>query len=413
MKKLLLWLASLRLRLLLRTAFLFLILAVMALAVAVLQGEKQRSDENYRAGFAKTQAQIAARLRHPSGQLALLNPSRGQGHSGKLSPLLLPYSAIDFDDQNKARNAIEMADCLIRYDAARSLCVAIGNNPWMGGFIYAAGTFAGEPLQAHEIGDKFLDGAHRMRATVELRGRRFQWLAPFEVLPLRRGFRGGRGRFTGYRELAERDYTGQMPDKEFRGWVWQEATCLDGQPDEACMRRAFFSLRLPVEILIADLIADRSAPWPPPDLDDIDVHLRLLAPNAPGDPDDPDDPGQEGAVLFDNAAPGAVFPFALRDLGRLLQPGETLRIRREDGRAAAALIRGEGEGDEPVSPLPTRLIRRLPVAAPMVDEIDTDILPALPSQSLILRRSALTRSRSNAEGSKESPIQSSISSCSG
>ena len=46
----------------------------MALAVTVLQEAKQRSVDNYAAGFAKTQAQILGRLRHPSGQLALLNP---------------------------------------------------------------------------------------------------------------------------------------------------------------------------------------------------------------------------------------------------------------------------------------------------------------------------------------------------
>ncbi|MDR2688344.1 MAG: sensor histidine kinase [Azoarcus sp.] len=356
MKKFLLWLASFRLRILLRTAFLFLILAVVALAVTVLQEEKQRSYKNYHAGFVKTKEQIVARLRHPSGQLALLNPGRGQGRPGRLSPLLLPFSAIDFDDPNKARNAIEMADCLIRYDAQRSLCVAIGNNPWMGGFIYAAGTFASGPLVAHEIGDKYLDGAHRMRVTVDLRGQHFQWLAPFEVLPPRRGaaFEGTRGRFTGYRELEERDYTGQMPDKEFRGWVWQDAACLDAHQIGDCERRAFFSMRLPVETLIADLLVDRRSPWPPLDLDDVHVHIRLLS------------PGEEGAALFDSAAPDAVFPFALRDLGKLLQPGETLSIRRANG--GETLIRGESRGDEPVSPMLTRLIRRLPVTA-----IDEDV----------------------------------------
>ena len=47
-----------------------------------------------------------ARLRHPSGQLALLNTSHlGQGVT-PLAPLLLPYAAIDFDDPQKSQQAV-------------------------------------------------------------------------------------------------------------------------------------------------------------------------------------------------------------------------------------------------------------------------------------------------------------------
>ncbi|MDR1350626.1 MAG: sensor histidine kinase, partial [Zoogloeaceae bacterium] len=264
-----------------RTAFLFLILAVVALAVTVLQGEKQRSYKNYQSGLAKTKDQIVARLRHPSGQLALLNPAQGLSGAGNLHPVLLPFSAIDFDDQNKARHAVEMADCLIRYERHGSLCVAIGNNPWVGGFIYAAGTFSSGALTAHTIGDEYIDGAHRMRVGVHLRGRHYRWLAPFEVLPARRNaaFEGMRGRFTGYDELDERDYTGKMPVKDFRGWVWQAAECIDArQNPETCEKRAFFSLRLPVEELIADLLRTRHVVWPPADLDDIHVRIEVLPP---------------------------------------------------------------------------------------------------------------------------------------
>ena len=74
MKAMLGWLASFRLRILFRSAFLLLAFAVVAMAVTVLQEEKQRSYDNYREVFAKTEAQIVGRLRHPSGVLALLNP---------------------------------------------------------------------------------------------------------------------------------------------------------------------------------------------------------------------------------------------------------------------------------------------------------------------------------------------------
>ncbi len=156
MSRFLRWLASFRLRLLLRSAFLLLAVAVLTMAVAVLQEEKQRSYDNYRASFAKTQAQIAGRLRHPSGLLALLNP-RWDGAAARVGrPVVLPYSAIDFDDQAKVRNAVEMAGCLVQFRDQGSLCVAMGNSPWAGGFIYTAGSFVSGPLAAHRIGNEFL-----------------------------------------------------------------------------------------------------------------------------------------------------------------------------------------------------------------------------------------------------------------
>jgi DNA-binding winged helix-turn-helix (wHTH) protein len=117
----------------------------------------------------------------PGGQLALLNPPRGEGPVTPLRPVMLPFSAIDFDDQNKVRHAVEMAGCLVQYKNYGSLCVAIANNPWAGGFIYAAGTFVSGTLVPHRIGDEFLDGAHRLRVVVSLRGQTYRWLAPFEV----------------------------------------------------------------------------------------------------------------------------------------------------------------------------------------------------------------------------------------
>ncbi|MDR3212745.1 MAG: HAMP domain-containing histidine kinase [Azoarcus sp.] len=371
MKRFLRWLASFRLRILFRIAFLLLILAVMALAVAVLQGEKQRAWRNYQSALAKTKEQIVTRLRHPSGQLALLNPARGMDNAGRVHPVLLPFLSIDFDDQVKARNAVEMADCLIRYPKNGSLCVGVGNSPWIGGFIYAAGTFESGPLVPHEIGDRILDGAHRMRVAVHMRGAHYRWIAPFEVLPPRRNaaFEGVRGRLTGYEELDGRDYHQRMPVTEFRGWLWQESRCLDArQTDENCERKSFFSLRLPVEELIADLLRDRRAPWPPPDLNDIAVEITFLP------------PGEEHGTLFDSAARGAVPPFSLRDLDELLQAGETLCIQRERDEHGEVLIRGKGGLEEQVSPLLTRLIRRLPVddgdAAAPIDLEDTVATPA-------------------------------------
>ena len=355
MKLFLRWLASFRLRILFRVAFFVLISAVVVLAVAVLQGEKQRAYSDYLKVLAKTKEQIVTRLRHPSGQLALLNPARGMDGAGRLYPVLLPFPSIDYDDQNKVKNAIEMADCLVRFAHRASLCVAIGNNPWMGGFIYAAGTFASGPLAVHKIGDRFLDGSHRMRVGVFIGGKWIRWIAPFETLPPKRAvsFEGIHGRLTGYAEIEGRDYENRMPVKEFRGWLWQESRCLDArQETEDCERQSFFSMRLPVEELIAGLLRDRRAPWPPPDLDQIRVEIVFLPPG--------EDVSRQDA-LFDSAAPGAGPLFSLNDLGGFLQAGESLLIQPETGAGGEVSIRGKGGVDEQVSPYLSWLIQRLPV----------------------------------------------------
>ncbi|QDQ26995.1 HAMP domain-containing histidine kinase [Chitinimonas arctica] len=364
------WLASFRLRLLFRSAFLLLALATLAMAVYVLQEEKQRSYDNYQSGFGKTKEQIAAKLRHPTGQLALLNPPGPGGPVTPLHPVLLPYSAIDFDDQTKVRNAVEMAGCLVQYKHYGSLCVAIGNNPWAGGFIYAAGTFASTTLLAHRIGDEWLDSAHRLRVEVALRGQTYRWIAPFEPLTVQGNPRreGIRGRLTGYVDIGGRDYTGERPVKEFRGWVWQSGQCLDkDEPENAdCERRSFFSLRLPVEVLRDALFQKAKPVWPPADLDQIKVRVEVL-------------PAGDGAALFDSNAAGAIAPFSLADLRPLLLPGETLLIGKAAGTGSAEILRLSGSDSaagEISSPLLTRLIRYLPVEryeAPIAlsDEIAT------------------------------------------
>lgn len=360
-RALLAWLASFRLRILLRTAFLLLALTVLAMTVTVLQEEKQRSYDNYRHSLDKTREQILARLHHPAGQLALLNPGWNLAAAARGRPVVLPYSALDFDDQGKVRSAIEMSGCLVHYPGDASLCVAIGNNPWAGGFIYAAGTFASGPLQAHRIGDEFLDTAHRLRVRVSLRGQSWQWLAPFETLPAVANGRneGLRGRFTGYAELPGRDYTGTRPVREFRGWVWQSGACADAEDADrdSCPKKAFFSLRLPVEALREALFQQARPVWPPPDLDQFEVRIEAL---PPGD----------GPALFDSHRTDGLAPFALDQLAGLLLPGESLVIRRHGGTPGAAQeiarIAGRDEAHETSSPLLTRLILKLPV-----QQIDT------------------------------------------
>jgi signal transduction histidine kinase len=324
-------LASFRLRLFFRGVFLGLALATVAIALLVLQDEKRLADRSYRAGFAKTMAQVSAQLRHPAGQLALLNPpSRSpspaaSGASG-VHPLVLPFAALDFDDRNKVEQAVEMAGCSRQYPGDAALCVAVGSSPWAGGFVYVVGHLSAPPVVAHARGERDLAQASRLRVDLALRGQNVGWTAPYEAETVP-GATMQRGHLAGFADDAQ-GAPSARPDRDFRGWLWQGGPCLsahgasasrrmpDGEAAPAdCLRRTSFSVRLPVDALRADVVSIPNPVWPPTDLDRIDVRVRWL---APGDDD----------ALFDSARPGATPPFSLADLAPLLLPGETLQVRR-------------------------------------------------------------------------------------
>lgn len=346
-----------RVRLLLRAVFVFLMMATVGLALSVLQQEKQLSYKNYQTNFQKTREQIAATLRHPSGQLALLNPSAVSGAA--LHPLLLPFAALDFDDLQKVQQAVAMSGCLAQYGSNGSLCVGIGNNPWAGGFIYVAGTFDSALLVPHVRGDQVLDQAHRVHVKVALRGQVYDWIAPFEEstepqTPASR-FGGMRGRLTGF-TAADVARAKAPAVKDFRGWIWQNPHC--NQPslidDSGCARSAFFSLRLPIGMLQEALFEKRRPVWPPEDLNRINVSIAVL---APGD----------GPPLLDSDKGPSAPAFSLADLKPMLLPGESLQIRRvADGGARAddmPQLVGAIDPEDQSWHIVTTLIRHLPVDA--------------------------------------------------
>jgi signal transduction histidine kinase len=366
-------LAFFRLRLFFRGVFLLLALATVAIALSVLQDEKQLSHRAYREGFAKTMGQVAAQLRHPAGQLALLNPpppasARDGAADAGVHPLVLPFAALDFDDHNKVEQAVEMAGCTRQYPAGASLCVAVGSNPWAGAFVYVVGHAPAPAPVPHVHGERALSGASRLQVEVDLRGRHYAWIAPFED-GASIGVEGLRGRLTGF-ALDDAGVPATRPARDFRGWLWHGGPCLgagagtgtgtaDTTPHIAadttpgistdtapgtsaggdCLRRTFFSVRLPVEVLQDDLLRRAHPVWPPADLQRIDVRVRW---RAPGD----------GAPVFDSASPGAVPPFSLADLSAQLLPGETLTLRRlGDGSAPPQTIATLAGQHPPAPPL--------------------------------------------------------------
>jgi signal transduction histidine kinase len=342
-------LASFRSRLIFRGAFLLLLAATLGLAVMILKWEKERSYHNYRHTLARTQGEIMAKLRHPSGQLALLNAGRGMS-AVPLQPLVLPYGALDFDDRNKAQQAVEMAGCSVRYPDGGAICVAIGNNPYAGGFIYLVGSFTSGDLVARKRGARDLEHVHRARVSLSMRGRETRWIAPFEVLDDSARAAVVRGRLTGFIDTGLRLPVTARPVRDFRGWLWQSRACVKAPNNQdGCLKRSHFSIRLPVEEFRAALFRDSPPVWPPPDLHQIRVRIEMLGPDS-------DEP------LFDSNAARATRPFSLEDLAPTLQPGDRLRIAKPGSVPKDVFtLRGADVSGEPISPWVVKLVRKLPV----------------------------------------------------
>ena len=366
-------LPAFRLRILVRGVFVLLALATVALSVVVLKDEKERAWQAYQHGFVRSQAEVMARLRHPSGQLALLNASHlGQGVT-PLAPLLLPYAAIDFDDPQKSQQAVEMAGCSVQYPDGASVCAAIGNNPYAGGFIYLVGSFYAGELTPRERGALVPAEAHRARISLDMRGATYRWIAPYEAMPAQ-GSAAVRGRLTGFVDNGAPQLDARArPVRDFRGWLWQNGQCRDLPPKPTkqastgtsagaltgeaaatdCLRRTHYSIRLPVELFREALFRkDERLVWPPEDLGQMRVRVEMLA------------PGEDARPLFDSNAPGAQLAASLGDLSRSLLPGERVQIRKMGSDEASAItLKGVEVQAEPSAPWLLRLIRWLPLEA--------------------------------------------------
>ncbi len=122
-------LSAFRRRIVFHGVFLLLAQAVVVLALTLLAEEKQRARERYEAGFRQTLSTMAAQLRHPTGQLALINADAAAPSGAGLTPVVLPFSALDYSDPFKARQAVEMSGCAVHWpDDGGQLCVGMGNS---------------------------------------------------------------------------------------------------------------------------------------------------------------------------------------------------------------------------------------------------------------------------------------------
>lgn len=331
-------LAAFRRRLLLRAIFVLLLLGTAALALQLLADEKQRLQRAYEAGFQGRLEVLAERLRHPSGQLALLNADLPPPNETGWVPLRLPLGAIDFDDPFKAERAVSLVDCWSRWDTGPAWCLGVGQRGSAGAFVYAVLRLQAPPLRGRERGGLELAEVHRLALRLQGGGEDARWLAPLELN--RSGPDLLQGQWPGFAEV-EGDALPRRahPDRDFRAWAWQDAR-LCGEADPGCLRDTLVSLRIPIA-------AWRGATtWPPAELAQLRVQLRLLAPG--------------GGTLFDSQQPEPRAAARLSAVAEALQPGERLRIARKG--AAPLEIAASSASTEAAIPWITRLVRRLPAA---------------------------------------------------
>jgi two-component system OmpR family sensor kinase len=363
--------ASFRLRILFRGVFVLLAVATIALAIVLLQDEKERSYRNYQQALRKTHADIVDRLRQPAGMLALLNPQPDP--APPLRPLVLPFAALEFDDQNTVHQAIDQAGCSVRYPDDSSLCVAIGGTVKSAGYLYFAGSFAASPMAGWDRENAApMETAHRALIELDIHGERQTFVAPFERLsgldePVVRGRITAfetTGTAAGPRPVRDtgtaagprpvRDIgtpAGPRPVRDFRGDLWQSARCAGAGALPDCPRRMFYAMRLPVQAWRERAAPKARAAWPPPGFEQVRVHLAIL---GPGD----------SRRLFDSDAAGAQPPASLGDAVQSLRPGETLTISRQDLPLPPIVLKGSEAAAERGSPLLLRLVSGLPVASP-------------------------------------------------
>ena len=346
-----------RQRFLFRGMFVLLLALTLLLVLVLLNEEKARSIAGYQQGLHKTFAELMARLRHPTGHLILLNPQRDGQNMLPLRPVLLPFAGLDFSNYHLARQAVELSGCSLQYANGATLCAAVGQSPYVGGFIYLVGSLISPRLVGRRIGYRDVSDAHRLHITLDAQDEHVDWLAPFEADSGAAG-RGNdnvpgavAGRLPGYATDSWQLPLRGQSDRDFRGWLWQEGGCVDTAAPALCGRRTFYALRIPVDSFRSRIFQPSGPQWPPENLQQYRLRVHVLGPDGP---------------LFDSDDVSAQPPPVLQDLMLSLSPGEKVLIRQVDGagRGADREFAAEAMPLRQSSPWLRWLVSRLPGSNP-------------------------------------------------
>jgi two-component system, OmpR family, sensor kinase len=239
---LLTYLASISRRLLLRAVFLGLLFTTIGFALFLISEEKRRNDLAYERGLLSKLAELTAKLRHPAGQLALLNPSLRDPAQTPLRPLLLPFASLDVDEASKARQAIETAGCTVQYPDGSALCAAVGNQF---GYLYLVGSFWSTAFAPFNLAETEISKLLHARIKLKRGQQTEAWLAPLEQASAER--EAQRYRLLGYVDTGQTHLTAEANEApDVRAWLWQDKRCLrNSAAVDNCQQQSFYALRLP------------------------------------------------------------------------------------------------------------------------------------------------------------------------
>jgi hypothetical protein len=304
--------------------FLLLALATLALAVVLLQDEKERSYASTSRAFARPQAEVMARLRHPAGLLALLNPTVA-GDVTPLRPLMLRTRRSTSTTRTRRSRRWRWRAASVRYPDGSSLCAAIGNNPYAGGFIYLVGSFRAGDLVPRAPGALDLEAVHRARIRLEMRGE-LQGLGGSLSSSCRCAASRWCAAGSPASASAERPRVGgrlRSPVRDFGAGLAKAPPAAPGGEPARCPRRVFFSSACQWKPFARRLLASAPAwharaTWTASACT-VRCWLRQAVP-----------------PLVRQQLRAAVAPASLRTCAQVLQPGEVLTIRGRTRRAAAA-----------------------------------------------------------------------------
>ena len=353
-------LPAFRQRLIFRGVFLLLIIATLLIALVLLTEEKERSYSNYQQTLQKTYAEIMARLRHPTGRVMLLNPQHNRQNKTPLSPLLIPYSAIDFTDKTKALQAVELTGCAAQYKDGATLCAAVGYNPFAGGFIYLVGNFSANQLVGRLAKQRELDNVTRLVINIDLPNEKARWILPFED-HTKENQKYTWGRLPGFKTDEDHLTATSKPDSEFRGWLWQDENCINATETSVCSKDTFFAIRVPVDHFRISKDHLTNLVWPPISLDQVKVRMQAFSPD-------------DHNALFDSNNESVTLPPTLEDIGQILTLGEELVIHKEGTPTDSALTLASNVKLTKVSEWYELLIRLLPTKSNLSSISFSDVI---------------------------------------
>ncbi|MFC4161270.1 sensor histidine kinase [Chitinimonas lacunae] len=336
------WLLGSRTRILIRGAFVLLICVLIAGAIVAIRWGRQEAIETYTKNLETRLRAIRNQLTSLDGQILLANLVTQQRSGSSVRVFALPLNTLNIWLRSERDLELPKA-CTYAVGNDGAICAGLIQDRDKGAFVFLQGSFRHNAIETHTQGAKAFDAVHRLKLQVAIQGNQGRWLATFQPPPPPRDGSAASARtatrwnITGYRARTDWKVVGGRHDREVGGRLLKTGRCLPGAgealPPEAPFPCVYhFALRLPV-----DPWRYHFEPWPPKDLQALDVSLELLGPKeADG----------RSPVLFSTAQAAPIPLYSIDSLRNELATGEELRIVAPTGQRGELVINSRPQPKE-------------------------------------------------------------------